>query len=126
MNNLCINNFFQITQYSLNFYENFTFLRKCLQNFSTNYVLLFKSICHLHPRQHFCKCDAIWETIHKVGKHDFEVFMLLHGEEIVSKSSILHRGMVFQRWNLQKGSFEKKVFKVFRSWRVENNFCRLL
>ncbi len=29
----------------------------------------------------FCICDAIWETIHKVGKCDFEISMAPHGGE---------------------------------------------
>ncbi len=60
-------------------------------------------------------CD--WETIHKVGKHDFDIFMVWHSGETEEysaknncpKSSILHWVMAFQRLKLQKASFEKSV-----------------
>ncbi len=42
------------------------------------------------------------------------------------KSSILRRGMTFQRSKLQKASFEKQAFNVFLSWCVENNSNRFL
>ncbi len=79
------------------------------------------------------KCDAIWETVHKVGKCDFEIFMTYHRgenekytEKKILKSSILHQGIMFQRSKLQKASSKKKMFQVFLSWLVENNFFRLL
>ncbi len=47
--------------------------------------------------------DVIWETMHKVGKHDFEIFMASHtgeneeySEKNYFKSSVLHQGKVFK------------------------------
>ncbi len=79
------------------------------------------------------KCDVIWENINEVGKCDFEIFIESHREEDEEysenknclKNSILCRGMAFQRSNLQKASFEKKMFENYLSQRVENNFCKL-
>ncbi len=75
------------------------------------------------------KCNAIWETIHKVGKHDFKIFMASHREDEwysekkkLSQKLSLYHGVAFQRSKLQKASFMKRVFKVFLSWCVKNNF----
>ncbi len=59
----------------------------------------------------------VWQTIHKVGKCDFKIFMASHrgeneeySEKNCLKRSILHQGTVFQRSKLQKASVEKKDF----------------
>ncbi len=60
------------------------------------------------------------ETIHKVRKCVFKVFMASHrreneeySEKKLSQKLNSRQGTAFQRAKLQKASFEKIVFKVF-------------
>ncbi len=74
-----------------------------------------------HIQHIFFIYDVIWENVHKVGKFDFEIFIASHegdneeySEKNYTKSSILHRGMAFQRSKLKIASF-KKCFSFFFS-----------
>ncbi len=61
-------------------------------------------------------CDAIWETIHKVGRLDFKIFMALHrgGTEEYSEKIIVSKAQFYAEVLCSKGQSCKKLFfKLF-------------
>ncbi len=60
------------------------------------------------------KCEAIWETIHEVGKCDFEIFMVSHrgqNEEYSGKKNVTKAQFYAEVWRSEGQSCKKLVLR---------------